>query len=102
MESKRKELEIKVKKGTLIDQISTWCSQIKKSDGEYHRFVVNYKTSLGNNRSALAQEKEDAFDFAFGRVEIVNLSTPIESSSLKEIHPELNEEMKKLLIEERK
>lgn len=100
MESSKKELEIKVKKGTAVQAIKQWVKD-KNVKKKYNRFKVNYKTSSGKSKSALALEKEDSLDFAFGRVEVVNLQTPIESSALKEIHPELNRKMKELLEKER-
>jgi hypothetical protein len=100
MESSKKELEIKVKKGTAIQALKQWVKD-KKVKEKYNRFKVNYKTSSGKSRSALAQEKEDSFDFAFGRVEVIKLADPIESSALKEIHTELNQRMKELLTKER-
>lgn len=101
MQSSKRELEIKVKKGTSLDELKEWWARIKNGNEKYHRFKVSYKTSTGKNRSALAQEKEDSLDFAFGRIEVVKLQTPIESSALKEIHSELNEKMKELLKIER-
>ena len=100
MESSKQEVEIKVKKGTLFDSVIQWIQKEKKSK-KYNRFKINYKTSTGKNRSALAQEKEDSLDFAFGRVAIIELEKPIESSSVKEIQQELNGKMKRLLTNER-
>lgn len=100
MESSKKELEIKVKKGTAIQALKQWVDD-KNIKEKYNRFKVNYKTSAGKSRSALAQEKADSLDFAFGRVEVIKLSDPIESSALKEIHSELNQKMKEMLTKER-
>lgn len=100
IESSKKEIELKVKKGTAIESLKQWVKD-KKVREKYNRLKINYKTSSGKNRSALAQEKADSMEFAFGRIEAISLNTPIESTSLKEMHKELAQKMKELLLIER-
>lgn len=97
----KQERHFKIDKGTPVSAFMRWASDVITKYHKYTSLKVNYSTADGRTRSALSQEREDSFDFAFGRIEPVELSNKIDSAALVAIHEELKCKMVNMLIKER-